>query len=68
MAIATNEKSIWKQENYLIFDSKKKAVELLEIKYNPDDLKFVEHQVSNGWGFYKKNYLDEINKLLEREN
>lgn len=61
-----------KREEYIeireLSDSKKKAVELLleplEIKYNPDDLKFVEHQVNDGWAFYKKNYLE----LLEREN
>lgn len=43
-------------------DSKKKEIALLleplEIKYNPDDLKFVEHQANDGWASYKKNYIE----------
>ena len=49
-------------------NKKKKDIALLleplEIEYNPDDLKFVEYQVNDGWVSYKKNYLE----LLEREN
>lgn len=49
-------------------DSKKKEIALLleplEIKYNPDDLKFIEYQSNDGWISYKKKYLE----LLEKED
>lgn len=49
-------------------DSKKKEITLLleplEIKYNPDDLKFIEYKAYDGWAFYKKEYLDKVNELL----